>query len=158
MIQILPLAGKTLHAVSALLFGKLGLHGLSMALGAGVTALVLIYMPALSIGPITLWEGGFVARLDAKQAKIDAMGERLETCQGNVSTLEASLEAQNTAIQSVSDEGQVRITESTERLSRRDIARAVAQARAQWLRERPIAGDTECERVLDVISAYRGRE
>lgn len=155
MIPLLPLAGKALHAVSALLFGKLGLHGLSMALGAGVTALVLIYMPALSIGPVTLWEGGFVPRLEAYRAKLGALETRLSTCQGNVSTLEASLEAQNTAIQSVSDQGQARITESTERLSERDIDRAVAQARAEWMRTRPIAGDTQCERVLDVIGAFR---
>ena len=131
----------------------------------------MIRLPALSLITKLIGGAALVAILtlatlwQLSERRADRLSDRLEAvrldlaqCRENVSTLEASLEAQNTAIQSVSDEGQVRITESTERLSRRDIARAVAQARAQWLRERPIAGDTECERVLDVISAYRGRE
>ena len=115
---------------------------------AGGAALVVIATLA------TLWQLS-ERRADRLSDRLEAVRLDLAQCRENVSTLEASLEAQNTAIQSVSDQGQVRVTESTERLSQRDVDRAVAQARAEWMRTRPIAGDTQCERVADVIGAFR---
>jgi hypothetical protein len=106
---------------------------------------------------LTLW------RVEAERA--DRLSVRLETtradlsqCRENTATLEMSLEAQNQAVQALRDEGAARVAETRETLSSRDIERAVAQARAQWLRDRPIAGETECERLVNVIDAARGRE
>jgi len=106
---------------------------------------------------LTLW------RVEADRA--DRLSVRLETaradlsqCRENGAKLETSLEAQNQAVQALRDEGAARVAETRETLSSRDIERAVAQARAQWLRDRPIQGADECSRVFDVIDAARGRE
>ena len=111
---------------------------------------------AIVLTLLTLWrvEAHRNDRLSGRMLKIQ---ETLNTCRGNVSELTTSLEAQNRAVQALREAGAARVAETRETLSSRDIERAVAQARAQWLRERPIVGETECEKVFDVIDAARGR-
>ena len=105
---------------------------------------------------LTLWrvEAHRNDRLSDRMLKIQ---ETLNTCRGHVNELTASLEAQNRAVEALRDEAAARVAETRETLSSRDIERAVAQARAQWLLARPIAGETECERVFDVLDSARGR-
>ena len=108
---------------------------------AGGAALVVILTLA------TLWQLS-ERRADRLESKLEATRADLAQCRENVSTLEASLEAQNTAIQSVSDQGQARIAESTERLTERDTERTAAMEREARLRDAPPVGDSLCEAVL----------
>ena len=105
---------------------------------------------------LTLWrvEAHRNDRLSDRMLKIQ---ETLNTCRGSVNELTTSLEAQNQAVQALREAGAARVAETRETLSSRDIERAVAQARAQWLLARPISGETECERVFDVLDSARGR-
>jgi hypothetical protein len=104
---------------------------------------------------LTLWrvEAG---RADRLAVRLETTRADLSQCRENTAALEASAKAQNRAIQALRDEGAARVAETRETLSSRDIERAVAQARAQWLLARPISGETECERLVNVVDAYRG--
>jgi hypothetical protein len=106
---------------------------------------------------LTLWrvEAG---RADRLAVRLETTRADLSQCRENTAALETSLDTQNRAVEALRDEGAARVAETRETLSSRDIERAVAQARAQWLLARPIAGETECARVFDVIDAARGRE
>lgn len=118
---------------------------------AGGAALVVILTLA------TLWQLS-ERRADRLVTANQVLRANLAQCRANRAELESAIEAQNRALEAFEAEGVARIAETQDRLSEREIERAVAQARAQWLRERPIQGTTQCERVLNVISAARGRE
>ena len=105
---------------------------------------------------LTLWQLS-ERRADRLADRLEATRADLSQCRENTATLETSLEAQNQAVEALRAEGAARVAETRETLSSRDIERAVAQARAQWLRERPIQGDTECARLIDVVDAARNR-
>jgi GTP cyclohydrolase III len=126
----------------------------ALPLAAKLSASVAL---AVILTLLTLWrvEAHRNDRLSDRMLKIQ---ETLNTCRGSVNELTTSLEAQNRAVEALREAGAARVAETRETLSSRDIERAVAQARAQWLRERPIAGETECERLVNVIDAARGRE
>jgi GTP cyclohydrolase III len=126
----------------------------ALPLAAKLSASVAL---AVILTLLTLWrvEAHRNDRLSDRMLKIQ---ETLNTCRGSVNELTTSLEAQNRAVEALRDAGAARVAETRETLSSRDIERAVAQARAQWLRERPIVGETECERVFDVLDSARGRE
>ena len=111
---------------------------------------------AIVLTLLTLWrvEAHRNDRLSDRMLKIQ---ETLNTCRGSVNELTTSLKAQNQAVEALREAGAARVAETRETLSSRDIERAVAQARAQWLRERPVVGETECERVFDVLDSARGR-
>jgi len=106
---------------------------------------------------LTLWQLS-ERRADRLSVRLETTRADLSQCRENTAALETSLEAQNQAVQALRDEWAARVAETRETLSSRDIERAVAQARAQWLRDRPIQGADECSRVFDVIDAARGRE
>jgi GTP cyclohydrolase III len=126
----------------------------ALPLAAKLSASVAL---AVILTLLTLWrvEAHRNDRLSDRMLKIQ---ETLNTCRESVNELTTSLETQNRAVEALRDAGAARVAETRETLSSRDIERAVAQARAQWLRDRPIAGETECERVFDVIDSARGRE
>ena len=105
---------------------------------------------------LTLWQVA-ERRADRLAGHLLTSEQNLNTCRGNVNELVEALEAQNQALERLRDEGEARTAETSERLSSRDIERAVAQARAQWLRDRPIQGADECSRVFDVIDHARAR-
>jgi GTP cyclohydrolase III len=125
----------------------------ALPLAAKLSASVAL---AVILTLLTLWrvEAHRNDRLSDRMLKIQ---ETLNTCRGSVNELTTSLEAQNRAVEALRDAGAARVAETRETLSSRDIERAVAQARAQWLRERPIVGETECERVFDVLDSARAR-
>jgi GTP cyclohydrolase III len=125
----------------------------ALPLAAKLSASVAL---AVILTLLTLWrvEAHRNDRLSDRMLKIQ---ETLNTCRESVNELTTSLEAQNRAVEALRDAGAARVAETRETLSSRDIERAVAQARAQWLRERPIVGETECERVFDVLDSARAR-
>ena len=103
-----------------------------------------------------MWQGA-ERRADRVADDLLTSERNLNTCRESVEKLTTALDTQNQAVETLRAEGEARTTETRETLSSRDIERAVAQARAQWLRDRPIQGATECERVFDVIDSARGR-
>jgi septal ring factor EnvC (AmiA/AmiB activator) len=114
---------------------------------AGGAALVAIFTLA------TLWQLS-ERRADRLAGRLEATRLDLAQCRENVSTLETSIEAQNTAIQTLQEESATRMAETQERLSRLNTEAERARSEANRLRNRPIQGDTVCERMLDVDAAF----
>lgn len=105
---------------------------------------------------LTLWQLA-ERRADRNFDRLEAARADLSQCRENGAKLETSLEAQNQAVQALREQGAAQVAETSATLSSRDIDRAVAQARAEWLLGRPIAGETECARLIDVVDAARAR-
>lgn len=79
---------------------------------------------------------------------------RLTTCRGNVAGLTSALDRQNEAVADLEADSAERIAEAEREAeaARDEIARV--RARADRTINRPIIGETTCERVIDVYSAY----
>jgi type II secretory pathway component PulM len=106
---------------------------------------------------LTLWQLS-ERRADRLSVRLETTRADLSQCRENTAALETSLEAQNRAVQALRDEGAARVAETPRNALQPRYRACCAQARAQWLRDRPIAGETECERLVNVIDAARGRE
>lgn len=154
MTPLLSIAGKFICSSAHMLFGRLGLHGLSLALGALVATVVIIWTPAIGIGPIRLWDGGYAARMEALRDENKRTSNDLSVCRGNVETLNASLDRQNLAVRALEVESARRISETREALTAANNAALRASERAEALRTRQIQGDNVCERLLDVDAAF----
>lgn len=105
---------------------------------------------------LTLWQLA-ERRADRNFDRLEVTRADLSQCRDNGAKLESALEGQNQAMQALRDAGAARVAETSATLSSRDIDRAVAQARAQWMRDRLIQGETECERMVNVVDAARAR-
>lgn len=79
---------------------------------------------------------------------------RLTTARASIATLTRSIEDQNAAIEAIRSEsaGRIAQAEADAEAAREQIADALA--RAERTLTRPIAGNTMCDRVQDVHSAF----
>jgi septal ring factor EnvC (AmiA/AmiB activator) len=117
---------------------------------AGGAALVAILTLA------TLWQLS-ERRVDRLQSRLEVAYRDLNQCRANTAGLEASLDAQNQALERIRAAGEARTAQTQERLSALNAEAERLRAEANRLRTRPIQGNTECERMVDVYdSIVRG--
>jgi chromosome segregation ATPase len=113
---------------------------------AGGAALVIIASLTL------LWQMA-ERRADRLADRLEQVRLDLSQCRANTETLETAIDAQNLAVETLHAESMARITELQERLSAASTQASAARSEAERLRNRPIQGDTQCERMLDVYEA-----
>jgi cell division septum initiation protein DivIVA len=92
-------------------------------------------------------------RADRLADRLEQVRLDLSQCRANAGALEASIAAQNIAVEALHAESMARITELQERLSAASTRASAARSEAERLRDRPIQGVTQCERMTDVYEA-----
>lgn len=129
--------------------------------GWKLTALAFAAGLALMAVPLVLQTmrlGDARERLAARTAEIEhpetGFIARLNTCRMSNATLEASLKAQNQAVEDLKAASDAAILRAEARARQARIDAAVALKRAQTTLDRPIEGETVLERVLDVDRVF----
>jgi len=122
------------------------------------TAIGAVLLMSVPLGVQTVRLGMVTDSRDEWKAQVMDPGTgyiaRLTTCRADVADLSRSLADQNEAVTALEADSAARIAaaEREAEAARQEVADALA--RAERIIARPIAGDTVCERVQDVHSAF----
>jgi uncharacterized membrane protein YqiK len=122
-------------------------HRLVGPIAAGVALLLLVCVGVQAV------------KLHFAKAEIVKLGKQVEraerdlrTCQGNVSTLKASVAAQNAAVDALRREGEARVAESAKAVrSARAVAESARRDAARILAMKP-ASEDRCEAARRLIA------
>lgn len=123
---------------------------------AGPAALVGCAVLAFMLVSAKIDAGRWKSAYQTEKRAYDTTRDKLVTCQGNAARLEASVQAQNRAVEAAkadADKWERQAQEATQRASQATVK--AKRDFASWMRRTP-RGSTACARAEDVGAAIRG--